>query len=128
MPPPQAGSVGAQAAVLRVNQRIGNADVGENGLAALQPSGQQQVPGLEATEGDRQPRLRRGAEHRARGPVHPGWHIDGDHGRAMALQRQGQLQRVTFQGAGKPGAEHGVDHQPGTGDGLDRGRLARTAP
>ncbi len=85
----------------------GHADIGEHDLAAPHAARQQEMPGLQPEERDRQFGLGRISAYRAGRAVEPARHIDRHHA-------PGGTQRVGDDAvhiARKARAEHGIDHQ-----------------
>ena len=130
---PQCRAVDAQPRVVGRHHRIGDADVREPGRAAMQPPGQQEVPGLQAAEGDGEPGAGRGTEDRAGGAVDAGRHVDGHHGPIGRGQRLDHAQGDALQRPRQAGAEQRVDDQLGAvqarrRQALDRARPSRGGP
>ena len=104
---PQFRQVGEDAGSHVLQDCPRQSDIGQHDLAAEHVARQQQMPGLEPEERDRQRCLRRIPTHRAGRAVEPARYIDSHH-TPRGAQRIGD-QSVNF--ARKAGPKHRVDHQ-----------------
>ena len=86
---------------------VGQADIGEHGLAAQFATRQQKMPRLQPEERHRQRCLRRKATHRAGSAIEPARHIHRNHTPRRAQRIGDDAIHVPRQA----GTEHGVDHQ-----------------
>ena len=129
MGPPQRRCVHAQVLVLRPDDPVRNADVGQHHLAHVQPARKEQVARLQPAEGHRAARARGAAPRMA--PVPP-WTPDGTStattGRLPSEQMLDDGQGLTRERSVEAGAEERVDHELGPVQALHRNRLDRPLP
>ena len=111
-----------------VEHRFGRADVDGDGLAAVQPAGQQQVARLLPEEGHRERSVRRNPENPAGIAMDPARHVDGDDGRSPLVHCVHHRAGDAVERPGKPGAEERIDDQPAVVQQRGRHRLDRTVP
>ena len=89
-----------------------DADVGDaHAAAAVLPSRHQQMRRLAAEEGHGLRGVDRSPHYVARRAVDPARQVDGEHGRAVGIDRLDHLERIALDGTIEPGAEQRVDDQ-----------------
>ena len=111
-----------------VEHRIGNADLGQHGFAAMNASRQQQVARLFAKERDRHRRSRRCTADVAGPAVDAARHVDRDNGNPARVECLDDRLRRPFDRPRQPGAKDRVDDQLSAVEHRRRQRLDRPTP
>jgi hypothetical protein len=99
----------------RGEDRRGDADIGDDRLAAQGPRRQQQMAGLLAEEGDGESAGWGDAAHGAAGAVDAARHVDGDDRQAARREAGDDVARQPVDRAAEAGPEQGVDHEADLG-------------
>ena len=111
-----------------VEHRVADADRRYEDLAAIDPAGQEQMPGLAPEKGDGQRRARRDAADLAGAAVDAARHIHRDNWQPLLLERRDDFSGDALDRAGEPGAEDRVDDDAVAVERRGGGRLDRSWP
>ena len=97
----------------RVKHRIGNNNLSEDNLAAMNAPGEQQMPRLFAEKCDGNRRAGRRTPNLAGPTVNPARYVDRDNRHVAPIERLDDGPRYAFDGTREPGAKDRIDRQLG---------------